>query len=185
MAAVPVGKAEARRTSAQPSGARSAILASGPMLAPAMAAVEELDATVVKMRFVKPIDAELVHRMALTHDSLFTVEEGSVISGADFACVEAMLAGGRVRPVLQLGLPDCLIDMANAAPCWPMRSGWRRHRPLHPRTVFGLVGGEVGRIAHATPRAADAARRHWSPSAARVRYIACLPRDRAMTNYRF
>ncbi|MFV0678111.1 1-deoxy-D-xylulose-5-phosphate synthase [Variovorax sp. tm] len=110
MEAIPVGKAEVRRTTAQPAGARIAILAFGPMVAPAMTAAEELDATVVNMRFVKPIDADLVHRMALTHDALVTVEEGCVMGGAGSACAEAMLAGGSVRPVIQLGLPDRFID---------------------------------------------------------------------------
>lgn len=110
MQALPIGKGEIRRNTSRPAGARIAILAFGTMVAPALAAAEALDATVANMRFVKPIDAELVHALARTHDALVTVEEGCIMGGAGSACVEVLLAGGPLRPVLQLGLPDRFID---------------------------------------------------------------------------
>ena len=85
------------------------------MVAPSLAAAEELDATVANMRFVKPIDAELVRRLAETHDALVTVEEGCVKGGAGSACVEALLESGVIKPVLQLGLPDRFIDHGDPA----------------------------------------------------------------------
>ncbi len=115
MTALPVGKGEVRRRSAQPEGKRVALLAFGTMVAPSLAAAEELDATVANMRFVKPIDAELVRELAETHDVLVTVEEGSVMGGAGSACIEVLLAQGRLRPVLQLGLPDRFIEHGDPA----------------------------------------------------------------------
>ncbi|HEY1609996.1 MAG TPA: transketolase C-terminal domain-containing protein, partial [Paraburkholderia sp.] len=117
MTAIPLGKGEIRRESTQKagSGKRIAILAFGTMVAPALAAAEELDATVANMRFVKPIDAELVRQLAQTHDALVTIEEGCVMGGAGSACVEALLEGGVIKPVLQLGLPDRFIDHGDPA----------------------------------------------------------------------
>ena len=79
---IPLGKGEVRRQTSQPEGKRVAILAFGTMVAPSLAAAEELDATVANMRFVKPIDAALVRELAETHDYLVTVEEGCVMGGA-------------------------------------------------------------------------------------------------------
>src|ERR1700758_3171379 len=94
MAALPVAKGEVRRESNAPAGSRIAILAFGTMVAPSLKAAEELDATVANMRFVKPIDADLVRELAETHDMLVTVEEGCVMGGAGSACVEALMANG-------------------------------------------------------------------------------------------
>jgi 1-deoxy-D-xylulose-5-phosphate synthase len=112
MTAIPLGKGEIRRESTQKmgSGKRIAILAFGTMVAPALEAAEELDATVANMRFVKPIDAELLRELAATHDALVTVEEGAIMGGAGSACVESLLASAVIKPVLQLGLPDLFID---------------------------------------------------------------------------
>jgi 1-deoxy-D-xylulose-5-phosphate synthase len=115
MAALPVGKGEVRRESNAPAGKRIAILAFGTMVAPSLKAAEELDATVANMRFVKPVDAELVRQLAETHDYLVTVEEGSIMGGAGSACVEALLESGVIKPVLQLGLPDRFIDHGDPA----------------------------------------------------------------------
>jgi len=115
MAALPLGKGEIRRESSQPAGKRIAILAFGTMVAPSLAAAEQLDATVANMRFVKPVDEELIRQLAETHDALVTVEEGCVMGGAGSACVEALLANGVIRPVLQLGLPDRFIDHGDPA----------------------------------------------------------------------
>jgi 1-deoxy-D-xylulose-5-phosphate synthase len=103
MTAIPVGKGEVKRT-----GKRVAILAFGAMLKPALEAGEALDATVVNMRFVKPLDAELVRRMADQHELIVTVEEHQVMGGAGSAVCEA-LADSRTR-VLLLGLPDRFVD---------------------------------------------------------------------------
>jgi 1-deoxy-D-xylulose-5-phosphate synthase len=110
MTPLPIGKGEVRRRTAQPEGKRVAILAFGTMVAPALVAGDELDATVVNMRFVKPIDAALIIELAATHDAFVTVEEGSIMGGAGSACVEALAAGGVNKPILQLGLPDTFID---------------------------------------------------------------------------
>ncbi|MDR5754786.1 MULTISPECIES: 1-deoxy-D-xylulose-5-phosphate synthase [unclassified Caballeronia] len=112
MTAIPLGKGEIRRESSQKlgSGRRIAILAFGTMVAPSLAAAEALDATVANMRFVKPIDADLLRELAATHDALVTVEEGAIMGGAGSACVEVLLASSVIKPVLQLGLPDVFID---------------------------------------------------------------------------
>jgi len=112
---LPLGKAEVRRASTAPAGQRVAILAFGSMVAPASAAAERLDATVVNMRFVKPLDAACVLEMARTHDYVVTVEEGCVMGGAGSACLEALAAAGVATPVLQLGLPDRFVDHGDHA----------------------------------------------------------------------
>ncbi|VVE13260.1 1-deoxy-D-xylulose-5-phosphate synthase [Pandoraea morbifera] len=115
MTALPIGKGVVRREGQAPAGRRVAILAFGSMVAPAMAAAAQLDATVADMRFVKPIDDALIARLAQTHDYLVTVEEGSIMGGAGSAVAESLLAGGGARPVLQLGLPDRFIDHGDPA----------------------------------------------------------------------
>jgi 1-deoxy-D-xylulose-5-phosphate synthase len=81
---LPVGKGEVRRECRR-RGNRIAILAFGAPLAAALAAAEELDATVANMRFVKPLDVDLVRELARTHDALVTVEENVVAGGAGSA----------------------------------------------------------------------------------------------------
>jgi 1-deoxy-D-xylulose-5-phosphate synthase len=107
---IPLGKGEVRRE-----GNRIAILAFGTMVAPSLAAGEELDATVANMRFVKPLDAELVKQLAATHEVIVTVEEGAVMGGAGSAVSEALAEAGIVKPILHLGLPDKFIDHGDAA----------------------------------------------------------------------
>jgi 1-deoxy-D-xylulose-5-phosphate synthase len=110
---LPFGKAELRREIARPrshGGPRIAILAFGTLLYPALAAASRLDATVANMRFVKPLDVELVLELARTHDALVTVEEGCLMGGAGSAVQEALAAAGVLRPVLMLGLPDEFIE---------------------------------------------------------------------------
>jgi len=107
---IPLGKGEIRRQ-----GKDIAILAFGTMLAPSLAAAESLDATVANMRFIKPLDVELVKQLAQSHDALVTVEEGCVMGGAGAAVSEALAAAGIVKPVLHLGLPDRFIDHGDAA----------------------------------------------------------------------
>ncbi|MDP2143017.1 MAG: 1-deoxy-D-xylulose-5-phosphate synthase [Gallionella sp.] len=105
MQVLPVGKGELRR-----SGKRVAILSFGSMLAPALAAGELLDATVANMRFVKPLDAELVRQLAREHELLVTVEENVIQGGAGSAVAECLQQQGLGVPLLQLGLPDCFIE---------------------------------------------------------------------------
>ncbi|HLX29606.1 MAG TPA: 1-deoxy-D-xylulose-5-phosphate synthase [Casimicrobiaceae bacterium] len=111
---LPIGKGEVRRTAKRRTH-RIAILAFGPLLYPALAAAEELDCTVANMRFVKPIDAELVRTLARDHDAFVTVEENVVAGGAGSAVAE-FLAGEKIAlPMLQLGLPDRFIDHGDPA----------------------------------------------------------------------
>jgi len=95
-------------------GREVALLAFGTMVAPALKAAEALNATVVDMRFVKPLDVELVTQLASTHALIVTIEEGAVMGGAGSAVSEALSAAGFVKPVLQLGLPDQFIDHGDA-----------------------------------------------------------------------
>ena len=106
---IPLGKGEVRRE-----GRDIAILAFGTMVAPSLAAANELNATVANMRFVKPLDVELVKKLAQTHDALVTVEEGGVMGGAGSAVAEALAEAGIVKPILHLGLPDKFIDHGEA-----------------------------------------------------------------------
>src|SRR5574340_418400 len=110
MRALPVGKGELRRT-----GKRVAILAFGAMLAPALAAGEQLDASVANMRFVKPLDAELILKLAREHELLVTVEENTVQGGAGSAVAECLQQHGVAVPLLQLGLPDRFIEQGEHA----------------------------------------------------------------------
>jgi 1-deoxy-D-xylulose-5-phosphate synthase len=113
LAALPFGKGEIRRVRAGgPDGSRKgiAILAFGTLLYPALQAAEKLGATVVNMRWVKPLDVELLLKVAAEHEALVTVEEGAVMGGAGSAVAEALQSAGIVMPVLQLGLPDVLIE---------------------------------------------------------------------------
>jgi 1-deoxy-D-xylulose-5-phosphate synthase len=111
MAALPVGRGELRRKGK----GGVAILAFGSMLAPALAVAEEFDATVANMRFVKPLDVELVRELAASHALLVTVEENVVMGGAGSAVLEALEQNGCTVPVLQLGLPDRFIEQGDPA----------------------------------------------------------------------
>jgi 1-deoxy-D-xylulose-5-phosphate synthase len=109
MTALPVGKGEVRRE-----GKRVAILAFGSMLTPALAAGNELNATVANMRFVKPVDRELAYRLATTHDLVVTIEENVVAGGAGAGVAEALAADGISVPLLHLGLPDAFVEHGDA-----------------------------------------------------------------------
>ena len=110
MHALPLGRGEVRR-----SGRKVAILAFGSMLAPALAAAEKLDATVVNMRFVKPLDSDLVLKMAGEHGLLVTVEENTVQGGAGSAVGECLAQHGVAVQLLQLGLPDRFVEQGDPA----------------------------------------------------------------------
>ena len=110
LSALPFGKGEVRRQ-----GQRIAILAFGPLLYPALQAAERLGATVVNMRWAKPLDTELLLQVAAGHEALVTLEEGAVMGGAGSAVAEALAAAGVVKPLLQLGLPDEFIEHGDPA----------------------------------------------------------------------
>ena len=116
--ALPYGKGEIRRMRegrADRTGTRIAILAFGTLLYPALQAAQALDATVVNMRWAKPLDVDLLLEVAASHDVLVTVEEGALMGGAGSAVLEALAAAGVLRPVLQLGLPDVFIEHGDPA----------------------------------------------------------------------
>ncbi|MBL6986030.1 MAG: 1-deoxy-D-xylulose-5-phosphate synthase [Methylobacter sp.] len=105
MTALPIGKAEVRHQ-----GSRIAILAWGSMVTPSMEAGKQLNATVVNMRFVKPIDTELVLELAKSHDVLITVEENVLAGGAGSAVNDFLQAQQILMPVLNIGLPDSFVE---------------------------------------------------------------------------
>jgi len=107
---LPFGKGEVRRE-----GQGIAILAFGTLLYPALQAAEKLGATVVNMRWAKPLDTELLLKIAATHEALVTVEEGAIMGGAGSAVGEALQAAGVLRPLLQLGLKDEFIEHGDHA----------------------------------------------------------------------
>jgi 1-deoxy-D-xylulose-5-phosphate synthase len=107
---VDIGKGVVRRE-----GKGVAILAFGSMVAPSLGAAEGLNATVADMRFVKPLDADLVRQLAQDHDYLVTVEEGCTMGGAGSAVAETLAQEGIVKPLLILGLPDRFIDHGDPA----------------------------------------------------------------------
>jgi 1-deoxy-D-xylulose-5-phosphate synthase len=109
---LPFAKAEIRRTSA---AKNIAILSFGTMLYPALAAAEKLDATVVNMRWAKPLDMALLKDIATSHDHLVTLEEGCLMGGAGSAVLEALQILRIAKPVLQLGLPDTFIEHGDPA----------------------------------------------------------------------
>ncbi len=105
---LPVGRAELRHR-----GARIAILAFGSMVAPAMAAGKQLGATVVNMRFIKPLDEAMVLDMAKSHEVLVTVEENVIAGGAGSAVNELLQARQILMPILNIGLPDAFVEQGS------------------------------------------------------------------------
>lgn len=105
-----LGKGEIRRKSNAPAGQRVAILAFGTLLYPALEVAEGIDATVANMRFVKPLDIDLIKSLAENHDYFVTIEDGALAGGAGSACLEALSNLGINKPLLQLGLPDQFIE---------------------------------------------------------------------------
>jgi len=102
---LPFGKGEIRKQ-----GQGVAILAFGTMLYPALQAAQNLNATVVNMRWAKPLDTELLLQIASSHDALVTVEEGALMGGAGSAVLEALQDAGVTVPVLRLGVPDVFTE---------------------------------------------------------------------------
>jgi 1-deoxy-D-xylulose-5-phosphate synthase len=107
--ALPFGKGEIKRHTVG-NHKRIAILAFGTLLYPALEAAEKLNATVVNMRWAKPLDVELLLKVAAEHDVLVTVEDGAIMGGAGSAVAEALNAAGMVKSMLQLGLADEFIE---------------------------------------------------------------------------
>ncbi len=103
--ALAFGKGEIRMQ-----GNQIAILVFGSLLYPAMEAAKALGASVVNMRWAKPLDTELLIQVAKTHTALVTLEDGAIMGGAGSAVLEALQTAGLVLPVLQLGLPDAFIE---------------------------------------------------------------------------
>jgi len=108
--ALPFARAEVRRQ-----GAGLAILAFGALLYPALAAAEKLGATVVNMRWAKPLDTALLLEMAAAHQALVTVEDACLMGGAGSAVSEALLQAGIHKPLLQLGLKDEFTEHGDVA----------------------------------------------------------------------
>jgi 1-deoxy-D-xylulose-5-phosphate synthase len=107
---VPLGKAEIRRQ-----GQGLCFLAFGTLLYPALQVAEKLNATVVNMRWAKPLDKEMVLKMAATHDRLLTLEDACVLGGAGSAVCETLQLAGVLKPVLTLGLSDHFIEHGDPA----------------------------------------------------------------------
>jgi 1-deoxy-D-xylulose-5-phosphate synthase len=102
---VPFGKAEIRRE-----GQGLCILAFGTLLYPALVVAEKLNATVVNMRWAKPLDKEMVLKMAAIHERVVTLEDACVMGGAGSAVCETLQASGISKSVLTLGLPDQFVE---------------------------------------------------------------------------
>ncbi|MEO7320932.1 MAG: 1-deoxy-D-xylulose-5-phosphate synthase [Nitrosospira sp.] len=107
---LPVGRGEIRRN-----GEKIALLAFGSMLKPCLEAAEELNATVVNMRYVKPLDDDLVASLAAAYELLVTVEENTIMGGAGSAVLESLAIKGLPISLLQLGLPDVFIDQGDSS----------------------------------------------------------------------
>ena len=105
LASLPFGKGDIKRE-----GKGVAILAFGSLLYPALQVAQSLNATLVNMRWVKPLDVALLLEVAAAHEGLVTLEEGALMGGAGSAVLEALQAAGVLKPVLQLGLQDEFIE---------------------------------------------------------------------------
>ena len=105
LAELPIGKAQLRRR-----GHGIALLAFGSMVAPCEKVGAELDASVVNMRFVKPLDETLILDMARTHEAIVTIEENAIAGGAGSGVAELLAAHGIEMPVLHLGLADVFLE---------------------------------------------------------------------------
>jgi 1-deoxy-D-xylulose-5-phosphate synthase len=110
LSVLPIGRGEVCRR-----GQNVAILSFGALLKPCLEAAEKLGATVANMRFVKPLDEELVRELATSHEWLVTVEENTILGGAGSAVLESIEKQGIQKKVLQLGLPDRFVDHGDPA----------------------------------------------------------------------
>ncbi|MEO5658965.1 MAG: 1-deoxy-D-xylulose-5-phosphate synthase, partial [Polaromonas sp.] len=132
---LPFGKGEIRRE-----GKGIAILAFGTLLYPALQAAEKLGATVVNMRWAKPLDTELLLKIAASHEALVTVEEGAIVGGAGSAVSEALQAAGVLKPLLQLGLKDEFIEHGDPALLLALQGLDAAGMEASIRAHFGALG---------------------------------------------
>jgi 1-deoxy-D-xylulose-5-phosphate synthase len=149
MTAVPVGRAQVRREG------RSGLLllAFGTMVAPCQPIADRLDATLVNMRFVKPLDEELVCRLARSHACIVTLEENAIAGGAGSAVSECLAAHGIERLVHHIGIPDRFIEHGSRADCLVMAGldapgierAVARLWPMQPAALaVAIAGGRSG-----------------------------------------
>ena len=128
---LPVGVSQLRRH-----GHKIAILAFGSMLRPALEAAEEIDASVINMRFVKPLDGKMLQKIAASHDLLLSIEENVVAGGAGSAVNEWLQANGFATPIINLGLPDRFVEHGTTsellAECGLDTAGILRAITAHP-----------------------------------------------------
>lgn len=108
LSALPIGKGVVRRE-----GEKLAILNFGTLLPEAAQVAETMNATLVDMRFVKPLDEQLILALATSHDALITLEENAIMGGAGSGVNELLMAKRRVVPVLNIGLPDSFISQGS------------------------------------------------------------------------
>jgi 1-deoxy-D-xylulose-5-phosphate synthase len=113
MTALPVGRGVIRREG----GSGLALLVFGTLLSPALKLAERLDATVVNMRFIKPLDTDLLMAIAARHSALVTLEENAVAGGAGAAVAEALAAAGVTIPLQLIGIPDEFIEHGSRNDC--------------------------------------------------------------------
>ena len=113
MTALPVGRGVIRREG----GSGLALLVFGTLLSPALKLAERLDATVVNMRFIKPLDLDLLLAIAARHSALVTLEENAVAGGAGAAIAEALAAAGVMIPLQLIGIPDAFIEHGSRNDC--------------------------------------------------------------------
>ena len=128
MTALPVGRAQLRREGR--SGL--AILCFGTLLDAALAAADRLDATVINMRFIKPLDEEMVLRIAGRHRAIVTLEENAIAGGAGAAVAELLASEGFALPQLMLGIPDRFIEHGSRDDCLAMAG-------LDPAGIRGAI----------------------------------------------
>ena len=110
LSTVAIGKGVVRRK-----GSKIALVAFGSMVQPALTVANAIDATVADMRFVKPLDTELLVQLAAEHDYIVTLEENSKIGGAGSAVLEALVQHHLTKPVLTLGIPDIVTEHGDTA----------------------------------------------------------------------
>jgi 1-deoxy-D-xylulose-5-phosphate synthase len=145
MTALPLGKAQLRREGK--SGL--AILAFGALVTPAQQIAEALDATFVNMRFVKPLDEDLVVALARRHRALVTIEENVTHGGAGSAVGELLASDGLLIPLLELGIPDRFIEHGSRDGCLTaagldaasLRASIERWWALHGQERLRSAGG--------------------------------------------
>ena len=145
---LPIGKGVELRRSKRRRGVKIAILNFGPLLPAALEVAERIDASVADMRFVKPLDEDLLLILASTHDVLVTLEEGVVAGGAGSACAERLAAEDTATRLLRLGLPDTFIEHGD-------RTALLRQCGLDADGILASIRGFV-RISAAAPAVGSA-----------------------------